>query len=96
MIARNAGFIFITEMLSNHSSTHASGKLDGDVLKSFFGVTGDGKHMSYTYGHERIPENWYRRPVDYGLVELNLDVLEYVRRHPVLVSLLQYWLNVQS
>jgi hypothetical protein len=39
------------------------------------------------YGHERIPENWYRRPVDYDLVELNVDVVDYVMRHPELANI---------
>jgi hypothetical protein len=34
------------------------------VLKSFYGIaTASDGTLSYTHGHERIPDNWYRRPV---------------------------------
>lgn len=38
--------------------------------------------MTYKRGHERIPENWYRRPVDYGLISFNLDLLQLVAMDP--------------
>ncbi|KAF8699235.1 Peroxidase, family 2, partial [Rhizoctonia solani] len=54
-------------LLSNHSAERPDGFLDHGVLKTFYGVTGDGDDLSYQPGQERIPENWYRRPDDYGL-----------------------------
>lgn len=41
--------------------------------------------MTYTKGHERIPENWYRTPIDYGLVSLNLDIVLLITQHPELL-----------
>lgn len=43
--------------------------------------------MIYKRGWERIPENWYRRPVPWGLVDLNLDVVTWSERHPLLLSI---------
>lgn len=42
--------------------------------------------LVYNVGHERIPENWYRTPVDYGLISLNLDLVSWVLQHPELGS----------
>lgn len=58
-----------------------------DVFKSFFAVNDDENgEMVYNKGWERIPENWYRTPVDYGLVSLNLDLVSWVLQHPELAS----------
>lgn len=51
-------------------------------MKSFYGVSGDRSNFVYQKGHERIPDNWYKRSVDYGLVQLNLDVVHFVTRYP--------------
>lgn len=40
--------------------------------------------MEYREGWERIPENWYRTPVDYGLIGLNLDLIDWVVKYPEL------------
>ena len=55
-----------------------------ETLKSFFGVYGDEDHMEYREGWERIPENWYRTPLDYGLIGLNLDIIDWVVKYPEL------------
>lgn len=55
-----------------------------DILKSFYAVEGDGENMTYTMGHERIPENWYRAPLDYDLPSFNLDLLSLITRYPEL------------
>jgi len=55
---------------------------------SFLGVTEqDGGAMTYNHGWERIPENWYRRPIDYGLVGMNLDLVRMIVEYPVLASI---------
>lgn len=38
----------------------------------------------YKRGWERIPENWYRRSIDYGLISLNLDLLNLITKYPEL------------
>lgn len=40
--------------------------------------------MEYKKGHETFPDNWYRKPIEYGLVPLNLDIVGWVLKHPVL------------
>lgn len=42
--------------------------------------------MSYIYGHESIPANWYRKPVDYSLVDLVADVISFGTQYPELLS----------
>ncbi|KAL1587622.1 hypothetical protein WHR41_03651 [Cladosporium halotolerans] len=89
MIARNAGFFFIGRLMANHTSgDNTEGKLTHNVLQSFFGVynTTDGG-LEYRPGHEQIPENWYHTPVDYGLVQLNVDTLAMIAQYPELGSI---------
>lgn len=40
----------------------------------------------YKKGHEQIPTNWYRIPVDYTLVQLNLDLIEWYVKYPTVLS----------
>jgi hypothetical protein len=85
MVSRNAGMFFLGRLLSNHTAEHPEGILTQDIFRKFFAVyeTGDGK-FEYREGHETIPANWYRKPVEYGLVPLNLDIVSWVTKHPVL------------
>ena len=40
--------------------------LNGEVLKSFYDITGDYLNFQYTPGCEKIPDNWCKRNlVDY-------------------------------
>lgn len=55
-----------------------------EVLKSIFAITGSDDALQYTYGWERIPENWYRRPTDFSLADLNLDLLSFMTQYPEL------------
>lgn len=48
--------------------------------------TDDGK-LEYKRGWERIPENWYKIPIDYGLVQLNLDLVDWFHKYPQLASI---------
>lgn len=52
------------------------------MLKKFYGVEGDGSNMTYKVGHERIPDNWYRVPVDYMIPSFNVDLVQLLTRHP--------------
>lgn len=63
----NAAHTFIPALMSNHSAEYPDGILDKETLKAFFAVTeaADGT-LSYKPGWERIPDDWYRRPL--GLV----------------------------
>ncbi|TDZ20736.1 Dothistromin biosynthesis peroxidase dotB [Colletotrichum orbiculare MAFF 240422] len=87
MVARNAGYLFACRLFANHSSSNPTGVLNKQTLKSFFAVQGQDGHLSYNRGWERIPENWYRTPVDYGLVQLNLDLVSWIAKYPELGSI---------
>src|SRR5690242_4936594 len=60
----NAAHTFIPALMSNHSVQYPNGILDKETLKSFFAITEnpDGS-LTYNPGKERIPNNWYRRPL---------------------------------
>lgn len=51
-------------LMSNHSAQYPNGILDKDTLKSIFAITeaADGT-LTWQPGYERIPDNWYRRPL---------------------------------
>ena len=58
-----AGYAFPPAMMANHSAQYPQGYLDKETFKSFFAVTGKSGAFKYTPGYERIPDNWYKRPV---------------------------------
>ncbi|MCJ1283377.1 hypothetical protein MMC26_002705 [Xylographa opegraphella] len=60
-----AAHLFVFELMANHSAEYPRGLLTPSVLESFFSYTraSDGS-LNYTYGYERIPENWYRRSLE--------------------------------
>ncbi|KAI0508816.1 Chloroperoxidase [Xylaria bambusicola] len=87
-IARNAGYAFMGRFLSNHTKEHPlGGHLSKEVLASFLGVCEENGKQVYREGHERIPENWYRLAVDYSLNSYNLDLVAWVTKHPILLSI---------
>ncbi|KAG8734503.1 hypothetical protein FRC12_018498 [Ceratobasidium sp. 428] len=71
-------------LFSNHSAESPNGVLTGDVLKSFFAVSGTSGNLTYDSGYERIPENWYRREIgnDYGIVPLGTDIISMLHNVP--------------
>ncbi|MCJ1467988.1 hypothetical protein MMC07_006614 [Pseudocyphellaria aurata] len=81
----------IAALMSNHSDEYPNGLLDKATLKSFFSVTekSDGS-LSWKPGHERIPDNWYRRPRglqnDYALYSFALDLLQMAKVVPEAVA----------
>jgi len=84
LIMQPAMYSFIYRLLANHSADHPAGHLTQDVLKSFYGITTVKGKMKYIAGHERIPQNWYRRsrktPYDNHFL-LN-DVIYQASHHP--------------
>lgn len=57
------------------------------VMRSFYGVHEENGELVYKKGWEQIPENWYRIAVDYGLVQTNLDLVDWILQYPVLASI---------
>ncbi|EME80788.1 uncharacterized protein MYCFIDRAFT_79994 [Pseudocercospora fijiensis CIRAD86] len=86
-IARNAGYLFALRLFANHSTEYPEGQLTHENLKSFFGVTGRGSNFTYQKGWERIPQNFYKVPLDWGLVQLNLDLVSWTLQYPQLASI---------
>ncbi|KAJ7346173.1 Chloroperoxidase [Mycena albidolilacea] len=85
MVVSCAVHNLVYAMMANHSAECPQGCLTGDVLKSIYAVTTlqDGS-LHYTPGHERIPDKWYRRPVDYGL-DIVTDLVAMWLRYPELL-----------
>ena len=77
--------------MSNHSVDYPDGILDKETLKSFFAITeaSDGT-LTYTPGYERIPDNWYRRPLgdinEYSPASFAQDLLKVAAVVPEAVS----------
>lgn len=71
-------------LMSNHSAEHPDGILSNSVLKSLYGVSGVNGTFLYRPGTERIPDNWYRRPIGdpYGATHVVVDLVEMGRYDP--------------
>ncbi|OCL08805.1 putative oxidase [Glonium stellatum] len=87
LVSRNAGYLFPARMFRNYSSENVEGVLTKDIIKNFFAIYGDEGSFEYKQGWETIPENWYRTPVEYGLVPLNLDLIDWITKYPELASI---------
>nr|POE51618.1 hypothetical protein CFP56_25825 [Quercus suber] len=61
MAVSQAAFTFIYRFMANHTAEAPAGVLNRDVLKSFHSVSGSDDNLQWTFGHEQIPANWYRR-----------------------------------
>ncbi|KAI0148661.1 Chloroperoxidase [Xylariaceae sp. FL1272] len=87
MIARNAGYAFAGRILSNHTTEHPrGGYLTKEVFASFYAVYEEDGELVYKEGWEQIPANWYRLQADYGLVDVNLDIVNWALKYPQLLS----------
>ncbi|CAG8374246.1 unnamed protein product [Penicillium salamii] len=87
LIARNAGYLFSGRLFRNHSIENPEGVLTKSHVRSFYGIQGDEGNLTYREGWERIPDNWYKTPVDWGLVQLNLDTIDWILKYPELGSI---------
>jgi hypothetical protein len=87
-LVQPAAYTFIYRFMANKSEEHPQGKLNGEVLKAFFAVEGEDGHFTYNEGHERIPDNWYKRNVldEYTIPYFSLDNLEMASQHPEFLS----------
>lgn len=77
--------------MSNHSTEYPNGILDKGTLKSFFAIEeGSDGSLSWKPGYERIPDNWYRRPLgpqnEYSPNSFALDLLQMAQTVPEAVS----------
>jgi len=89
VIASTGGFSFPPRMFSNKSAEHPdNGILDKEVLKSFFAISGPDNNLTYTYGHERIPDNFYKRAIgnEYIFAEFMQDLNMFATYFPEMIS----------
>ncbi|KAF7196882.1 Dothistromin biosynthesis peroxidase dotB [Pseudocercospora fuligena] len=77
--------MFAFELLANHSATEPRGFLTPEVFMSFFSYTKDASgNLQYKYGHERIPDNWYRRHNDdaWTLNDITISTAQQCASYP--------------
>ncbi|KAG4425993.1 hypothetical protein IFR04_000937 [Cadophora malorum] len=90
VLVQPAAYTFIYRFMSNKSAEYPAGRLNGDVLNSFFGVTknADGS-LTHSPGHERIPDNWYKRAVgdEYSIPFLQADTLLAAAKYPKFLNI---------
>lgn len=55
-----------------------------EIARNFFAIYEEEGKLTYREGWERIPENWYKTPVDYDLLQLNADVVDWAIKYPEL------------
>ncbi|KJX97511.1 oxidase-like protein [Zymoseptoria brevis] len=65
VLVQPAAYTFIYRFMANHTQERPEGILTYDTLKSWFGITGESGSFVATPGGERIPDNWYRRALEY-------------------------------
>jgi len=73
--------------MGNNSEEYPDGYLNGEVLKSFYSITGDDGDFTYTAGNERFPDNWYKRASPYTIPALSLDSTAMLLEHPEFASI---------
>ncbi|CAJ2509352.1 Uu.00g143780.m01.CDS01 [Anthostomella pinea] len=88
LIVSNAAYTFIYRFMANKTAENPQGILNGEILKSFYAVTGEFPDFTITPGHEHFPDNWYKRnPLDYYTIPyFNLDALAMQLEHPQFLS----------
>lgn len=80
-----AAHLFVFELMANHSDANPRGQLTPEVLETFFSYTRDSSgNLQYTYGHDRIPDNWYRRSLldQWTLPDILLGVASQCAAYP--------------
>lgn len=65
VLVQPAAYTFIYRFMANHSEENPAGYLSYDVIKDWFGITGESGSFVANQGQERIPKNWYKRAIEY-------------------------------
>ncbi|KAL0259655.1 hypothetical protein SLS55_005392 [Diplodia seriata] len=84
-----AAYSFPPAFMSNHSAAYPEGYMTKTIFKSFFSLGGSDNAVTWTEGHERIPDNWYKRAIgdEYTIAGFLADVLDYAVRDPRLINI---------
>lgn len=87
VMMRPVGYVLANDVLSNHTDDNPDEMLSKNVLRSFYGVTETPNGtLSYTPGHERIPENWFPRQKPYSILDFNAAEAALLLKKPELLS----------
>ncbi|KAF3037471.1 hypothetical protein E8E12_003210 [Didymella heteroderae] len=65
VLVQPAAYTFIYRFMANHSAEHPEGLLSYETVQSWFGVEGTNGNYNAVQGTEKIPDNWYRRALEY-------------------------------
>ena len=84
-----AAYTFIYRFMSNKSAENPEGVLNKDVLKSWMSVSGPEDALVHTPGHERIPDNWYKRNAldTYSIPYFEADILYFAATQPEILNI---------
>lgn len=87
VMMRPVGYVLANDILSNHTDDNPDETVSKAVLRSFYGVTENPNgSLSYTPGHERIPENWFPRQTPYSILDFNAAEAALLLKQPELLS----------
>ncbi|KAF2162620.1 hypothetical protein M409DRAFT_58040 [Zasmidium cellare ATCC 36951] len=84
VLVQPAAYTFIYRFMANHSEEHPYGQLSYDNIATWFGMTGEPGAWTANQGQEKIPENWYRRALEYPYDNFYFfgDVINAAALHP--------------
>lgn len=76
--------MFAYQLLANHSAEYPRGFMTPDNFLSLWSYKRNGNSLSYTYGHERIPENYYKRAADddWNLEDILISTAQQCTAYP--------------
>lgn len=89
ILVSQAAFTFIYRFMANKSAEYPEGILNQHTLKSFFSIYGDGANAKWVPGHERIPDNWYKRNDgdQYSIAYFNADIIYFAQTVPEIIGI---------
>ncbi|KAH3920339.1 hypothetical protein HBI56_068800 [Parastagonospora nodorum] len=84
VLVQPAAYTFIYRFMANHSAENPIGELSYETIQSWFGVEGTNGNYKAVQGTERIPDNWYRRAIEYPYETTYFvgDALNAIALHP--------------
>lgn len=84
VLVQPAAYTFIYRFMANHSAENPIGELTYETIQSWFGVEGTNGNYNAVQGTERIPDNWYRRAIEYPYetTYFTVDALNAIKLHP--------------
>ena len=84
-----AAFTFIFRFMANHSAENPTGILSHQNLQTWFGISGQDGSYTAPFGHERIPNNWYRRSMTapYTIPYFLADTVNAAALYPKFLSI---------